>query len=209
MKYILLHGLGQNASSWNEILNTMSNQWDILCPNLVDWLQEGASCYESLYRSLESYCEQFNEPITLCGLSLGGILALQYTIDHPDRVHALVLIGTQYAVPKKLLRMQNVFFQLMPSSMFLKMGLQKSDFISLCKSMMNLDFTHHLKEIGCPVLVICGQKDKLNHQASLRLKKAIPYAKLVMIAGAGHEVNIDAPIKLGNELARFFQQTLS
>lgn len=132
---------------------------------------------------------------------------MQYSIEHSEKVHSLVLIGTQYAMPKKLLKMQNIMFQFMPSSMFSKMGFQKADFISLCKSMIDLDFTHNLKDISCRVLVICGEKDKPNKSASLQLGNLIPYAKITIISGAGHEVNIDAPIKLGNELNVFFNSS--
>lgn len=178
-----------------------------MCPNLADWLYNERPCYETLYKALERCCKQFNEPLTLCGLSLGGILAMQYSIEHSEKVHSLVLIGTQYAMPKKLLKMQNIMFQFMPSSMFSKMGFQKADFISLCKSMIDLDFTHNLKDISCRVLVICGEKDKPNKSASLQLGNLIPYAKITIISGAGHEVNIDAPIKLGNELNVFFNSS--
>ena len=36
--------------------------------------------YDTLYRTLETYCEQFEEPLNICGLSLGGILAMQYVL---------------------------------------------------------------------------------------------------------------------------------
>lgn len=204
MKYILLHGLGQTSSSWNKTLDVMNDKWDIECPNLVDWLYNESSCYETLYKALERYCEQFDEPLSLCGLSLGGILAIQYSIEHSEKIDALVLIGTQYAMPKKLLKIQNIMFQFMPKSMFSKMGFQKSDFISLCKSMIDLDFSYNLKDICCRVLVLCGEKDRANKTASIDIQKKIPHAKISIISGAGHEVNIDAPIKLGNELNDFF-----
>ena len=50
--------------------------------------------YDTLYRTLETYCEQFEEPLNICGLSLGGILAMQYAIEHPEKMNSLVLIGT-------------------------------------------------------------------------------------------------------------------
>ena len=120
MKYILLHGLGQTSSSWNKTLDVMSDKWDIVCPNLADWLYNERPCYETLYKALERYCEQFNEPLTLCGLSLGGILAMQYSIEHSEKVHSLVLIGTQYAMPKKLLKMQISCFNLCLAQCFQK-----------------------------------------------------------------------------------------
>ena len=42
------------------------------------------------------------------------------------------------------------------------MGFGKKDFISLSKSMMDLDFQKDLEKINCRVLVLCGEKDKAN-----------------------------------------------
>ena len=206
MKYIFLHGLGQTSFSWNKTLEVMSDKWDILCPNLADWLYNERPCYETLYKALERCCKQFNEPLTLCGLSLGGILAMQYAIEHPEKMNSLVLIGTQYEMPKYLLKMQNLIFRIMPCSAFEKMGFQKTDFINLCKSMTELNFKHELKKISCSVLVVCGDKDKINKKASLELQQQIENAEIDIIENAGHEVNTDNPTLLGQKLNVFFKQ---
>ena len=54
------------------------------------------------------------EKIDLCGLSLGGILALNYAIDYPNKVEKLVLIGTPYRVPKVMFSIQNIIFKFLP-----------------------------------------------------------------------------------------------
>lgn len=205
MNYILLHGLGQTSSSWDETIQTLNEDWNIFCPGLSDWILGKQPCYDTLYKAFENYCEQFDDTLCLVGLSLGGILAMQYSIEHPEKVKSLVLIGTQYKMPKRLLKLQNVLFHLMPDSEFSKMGFQKSDFISLCKSMIDLDFSHHLEDIRCKVLVVCGEKDKANKSASLQLAELIPDAEFITILGAGHEVNIDCPFQLGEKLNNFFQ----
>ncbi|HJA39976.1 MAG TPA: alpha/beta hydrolase [Firmicutes bacterium] len=206
MKYILLHGLGQASSSWKDTVEAMDSQFDILCPDLSQWLCNKKACYANLYQAFKAYCEPFREPLNLCGLSLGGILALQYGIEHPKKVNSLVLIGTQYTMPKRLLQVQNVIFRILPNSSFQKMGFGKMDFINLSKSMMDLDFQDDLRKIRCRVLVICGDKDKANKSASLRLKKQIPHAEISIIAHAGHEVNLDNPAELGKELNAFFKK---
>lgn len=206
MKIILLHGLGQTPSSWKNTVEAMDRKQDILCPDLSDWLQGKEICYSNLYLALEEYCGQFNEPLNLCGLSLGGILALQYGIEHTEKINSLALIAAQYTMPKKLLRFQNIIFRIMPDSSFQKMGFGKADFISLSNSMVNLDFQHDLGKIRCKVLVICGDKDRQNKAASLQLKEKIPQAGLSIIANAGHEVNIDNPVGLGTELNSFFSK---
>ncbi len=71
--------------------------------------------------------------------------------------------------------------------------------------MKALDFSKDLKKISCQVLVICGEKDKANKSASLKLKQELPHAELFMIPHAGHEVNLDSPAELGKKLNIFFQ----
>ena len=56
--------------------------------------------YHNLYSSFTEYCNNYDAPINLCGISLGGILALNYTLDFPDKVKSLVLIGTPHKIPK-------------------------------------------------------------------------------------------------------------
>ena len=204
MKHILLHGLGQSAISWTDTVKNMEPIDDILCLNLSEWLPDGTACYTGLYDGLAKYCAQLEGPLNLCGLSLGGILALQYGIEHPDRVNSLVLIGTQYVMPKKLMKFQNALFHLMPKNAFSNMGFPKRSFIKLCNSMVHLDFTEGLGQLRCPVLIVCGEKDEANKTASVQMKEQIPNAELVMIPGAGHEVNRDAPAELGKAVSDFF-----
>ena len=208
MKHIFLHGLGQTSSSWNDVIEFMENKPDILCPDLCSLFSNNEISYQNLYKAFSEYCMEISESLNICGLSLGGILALQYGIEHPNKVNSLVLIGTQFVMPKKLLCFQNLIFRFMPNSAFKGMGFGKKDFISLSKSMMSLDFQNSLQNLTCPVLVIWGEKDGANKQAALQLKEKLPHAGLSIIAGAGHEVNAEAPEQLGNEINSFFQKTM-
>lgn len=205
MKYIFLHGLGQTASDWKETVKGMKG--DILCPNLSEWILGKEASYSNLYKALEEYCEVQKEPLHLCGLSLGGILALQYALEHPSKVASVVLIGTQYVMPKRLLKFQNMMFHIMPKSVFRNMGFQKKAFIALCSSMMYLDFSQKLEKIHCRVLVLCGEKDKVNLSASRQLKEQIEQAEMVLVPNAGHEVNTENPAELRGKLKRFYGDT--
>ena len=209
MKNILLHGLGQTSSSWNNTVASMENKLDILCPNLFDLLQDKEVSYANLYQVFSEYCTGLSEPFNICGLSLGGILALEYVIKNPTKVNSLVLIGTQYTMPKALLKFQNIVFRFMPNRMFAEIGLGKKDFINLAKSMIDLDFQHELKRIPCPVLIVCGEKDMANKKASLQLNKQIPNTEITFIKNAGHEVNMEAPKELGQILNTFLDRTNS
>ncbi len=208
MKYIFLHGLGQTASSWDKTIEAMGRKADIFCPKLTDWYRGEGAGYAALYEGLAKYCEQFAEPVDLCGLSLGGILALQFAIENPDKVRSLTLIGTQFSMPKGLLKFQNFIFRFMPGKAFQATGFAKNDFIALCKSMMELDFRDSLQAVSCPVLVVCGEKDKANKTAAIQLQRLLPNARISLIANAGHEVNTAAPNDLGKLLTAFWSNEM-
>lgn len=209
MSYIFVHGLGQTASAWDKVLQRLEGQSECVCPDLPE-LTRGKEVrqYAELYRIFSGYCDRVSGPVHLCGLSLGGILALNYAIDHPDKVLSLVLVGAQYKMPKGLLRFQNVLFHLMPGSMFDQIGFGKKDYISLSKSMMELDFSGELDKLRCPTLVLCGEKDRANQKASHGLAQHIPHAELAIVENAGHGVNVDAPERLAELLNAFYEHSL-
>lgn len=209
MQLVFIHGLGQTPSSWEKTIEHMTIDVNCVCPDLPRMLHNQTIHYTNLYGAFSEYCNGFSEPVNLCGLSLGGILALHYGIEHPSKVNSLVLIGTQHVIPKKLLAFQNILFRFMPESMFQEMGFGKKDFIQLSKSMMALDFTHDLSNLSCPVLVICGEKDHANKKASKELAKQVPNGKLQIIWKAGHEINTEAPAYLAEILNQFFLSTRS
>ena len=152
--------------------------------------------YENLYQAFESECNRMETPLCLCGISLGAVVALQYALNHPEKVRSLMLIAPQYKMPKLLLSVQNMIFRILPKTMFYEMGFSKRDMITLTASMKRIDFTPLLHEITCPSFILCGRKDRANQNAARMLADLIPNAKLSFIDNAGHEVNIDAPAAL-------------
>lgn len=162
MKYLYLHGLGQKPDSWNRVIKETKVSESSVKLSLAEMLEGKSATYKELYSAFSSECDKVNDEIVLCGLSLGAVLALNYAIDHPDKVKALVLIAAQYKMPQKLLKVQNILFHLMPNSAFGKMGFKKADVISLCRTMAELDFSDSLHKVSCPVLLICGEKDTAN-----------------------------------------------
>lgn len=206
MQYIFIHGIGHDPSSWDKTISFFTKPIHAMCPDLVMLINHNDSTYSNLYRAFSDYCKNIPEPLNLCGLSLGGVLALNYAIDYPTRVQSLVLIATQYKMPKALLKLQNIAFQFMPKSTFENRGFQKEDFIQLTNSMIDVDFSKNLKDISCDTLVICGEKDSANIKAGKSLAERIPRAKLALLANAGHEVNMENPQLLAAKLESFLQR---
>ena len=204
MKYLYLHGLGQKPDSWDiEIKETTVSDRSV-CLSLAEMLEGKAATYRELYTAFSEECDKENDEIVLCGLSLGAVLALNYAIDHPDKVKALVLIAAQYKMPEKLLKFQNMLFRFMPNTMFKQFGFKKADVISLCGTMAELDFRDSLCKVSCPALIVCGEKDNANKKASKELASYLSDSHFHELLKAGHEANIEAPEGLAAVLQRFY-----
>ena len=204
MKYLYLHGLGQKPDSWNKVIKETKVSESSISLSLAGMLEGKDVTYSELYSAFSEECDKENEAIVLCGLSLGAVLALNYAIDHPDKVKALVLIAAQYKMPKKLLKFQNMLFRLMPNSMFRQIGFKKADVISLCGTMAELDFRDSLHNVSCPVLIVCGEKDNANKKASKELCHYLNNSYFHEIMKTGHEANIEAPEELAIVLQQFY-----
>lgn len=209
MTTVFLHGLGQTPKSWDNVIGLPPMDEDTRCPDLMGLLNGKEANYQNLYAVFSAYCDALPGKLRLCGLSLGGVLALQYAIERPDRLDSLVLIGAQYRPPKGLLMLQNLIFRFMPEKTFQGIGLGKKDFLSLCRSMMDIDLSRELKSIPCPTLVLCGENDSANKKAALGLSHGIPGSRLMFLPQAGHEVNKDNSEKLAEILRGFRAGTLS
>ena len=163
MVYILIHGLGQDKTSWNQVESLLLQQKiKVRKVSLYQLLQNQDFTYENLFESFVQYCLQFQEKVSLCGLSLGGILAMDFAKAYPQHIQSLIVIGAPYKIPRLLFSIQNIIFHLMPQSTFKKMGIKKKDFISLVQSMAHMNLSKDLELIQCPTLLLCGEKDTHN-----------------------------------------------
>ena len=205
---ILVHGLGQDEKSWNEVENQLNNNGiNVETPNLFSIVKNYQVNYENMYRTFADYCNNFKEKINLVGLSLGGILAIDYVAEFPEKVNSIILIGTPYEIPKTIFTIQNIIYKFMPKRIFEKIGCSKKDMIRLLKSMSKLSIPNKAPNIKCNTLIICGEKEKdnINMKSAKQLNKVIKNSEFKIIENAGHEVNVDNPKELANVIYDFWK----
>ena len=203
-KVILIHGSGHKVASWNETVSRLDCRKDVLCPELSSLLMGKEASYPNLRAAFGAYCAQAGGPVHLCGLSLGGILAMNYAIDFPEQVKTLVLIGAPHKVPKVTFGLQTMVFRFLPKSVFETMAFDKKNTFALGSSMKNLDFSGRVQKIRCPTLILCGEKDRANIQSARFLSQNIRGAQLQLIAQTGHVVNEENPSALAERLNEFY-----
>lgn len=190
MKTVLIHGLGQDASAWKDVIPLLPDI-NVLTMDLSELI--GSGTWQELSNGFAARIDSLEEPVLLCGISLGAVLALNYAAGNPGKVRSMLLIAPQYKMPVLLLKFQALLFRLMPQSSFAGSGLSKKQFIALTTDMARLDFTQALNNITCPVITACGERDSANSRASRRLAELLDCGEFAKIPGAGHEANTDAP----------------
>ena len=125
-------------------------------------------------------------------------------LDFPEKVKTLVLIGTPHKIPKAAFGIQNLIFRFLPRSVFDTMAFDKESTFVLGNSMKKLDFSGRVRGMRCPVLIICGEKDRSNIRSAQYLSQNIPGAELQLIEHTGHVVNEENPKALAERLNKFY-----
>ena len=206
---ILVHGLGQNESSWNKVKELLKeNKIEVETPNLFNLTKNYQLNYENLYRIFVNYCNSFKEKLNIVGLSLGGILAIDYANEYPEKVNSIILSGTPYEIPKSIITIQNIIYKFMPKKVFEQIGCTKKDLITLMDSIKNLTIPQKAPNIKCHTLIMCGEKEKnnINMKSAIKLNEVIKNSKFEIIKNAGHEVNIDNPKEFANTIYNFWKE---
>lgn len=92
---VLLHGWGMNGDVWEGVLPTLSQHYRT---TIVDLPGHGRSLdcprVYSLTNLSAALADVLPAQASLVGWSLGGMLATQFTLDHPQCVHKLALIAS-------------------------------------------------------------------------------------------------------------------
>lgn len=203
MKKIFLHGLGQTKAAWDDVI---SGDPQAVAMDLYEHLKEGECDFATLERSVFESLDREEAAFHLCGLSLGGVLALRYAASRPESVHKLILIGTPIYIPRLIMSLQMAMFRLLKEEKFEGLGLSKKNFISLAQSLRKIDLSDRLKDIKAPSLVLVGEKDKMMHKQAQKMAQDIANADFAVIPGARHVVNTDQPQELREKIYHFLNE---
>jgi len=96
---ILIHGLSDDSTLWTPLIQEFSRHyWTIA----LDVRGHGHSGKPDMPYSIQlfsedllGFLEKLNIPQAhLIGLSMGGAIAQQFTLDHPEKIRSLILLST-------------------------------------------------------------------------------------------------------------------
>lgn len=100
---VLVHGFPLNHEMWNAQIDALSSRYRVIAPDLRGFGQsdvtDGTVTMEDYADDLAELLDalSIHEPVVLCGLSMGGYIALEFWRRHRARLKALVLCDTRAA----------------------------------------------------------------------------------------------------------------
>lgn len=223
---ILLNGLAEQAESWYRNLRYWGRYFDVHTPNLLAY--EGDALHrrindrqpitvDYLVEQLHTYVTQFVQtpPYHLVSSSLGGKVAVEFTVRYPELVSRMVLIcpsgmGDEERLPimegmknndhKKLIssvfhrpklvdREMLRYYQSKFQCRRWKMGIVKT-----VKGTNDHVVRPQLPKVQRPTLFISGEEDRIvDPMVGARASTEIPQGHYLSIPSCGHAPQIEKP----------------
>ena len=235
----LLHGLGVNATSWELQFPALSDAgYRIIAPDARGF---GQSTFGRKLRRIEDLASDVakiieslvNYPVSVAGISLGGLISLQIGLDYPQLLNKLILINAFAQLrPQRLDQWLYMFARFVavhtvgietqaklvshrifpfPYQDQLRQSLveqiRQADpraYRAVMRAIARFDVRNRLAELTVPTLVLTGENDTTVSPASQKiLVEEIRNNQHVMIPNAGHAAIIDQPDLVNQSILKF------
>jgi len=229
---VFVHGSGGDHENWKEQYRHLDKDFNILAVDLPGHGQSEGKGEQEVIRYVEWMKKliellKLQKPVMI-GHSLGAAISLTTAIHYGSILSGIVPVGGGVRMPVNQMILDGIRKDIGPIiSMVIKFsvtkenrdrlsgllseGLSKADpevmygdFLSCDR----LDITEAIAGIRIPVLVVCGEEDKMTPPAlSQFIRDRIPGAKLALIPKAGHFVMMEN-VEAFNQAVKEFAQSL-
>lgn len=220
--WVLLHGLGATAATFLPMVPQLKPDCELLLPELSTLggsrgPQPALSIPEATRVLAEVLERRFSgRPLTLCGISLGGWIAVRLAISRPDLVQRLLLIvpgGYRDQDWERIGRLVRVETYRDTAAIWQALFVRPPWLLRLGRPLLYLAYKSsavraalatlrqedsfgdgELATLRMPVGLIWGSEDQFfRREAGERMARAIPRARFYPIARAGHGVQWERP----------------
>jgi len=147
--------------------------------------------FEGALAAIDLAVRSCDTPPLLVGMSLGGYASLAYASTNHDCVAGVVLAGCSTQIKGKPLGAYRQVSGLLNRA--LRVGGDSWDVVTdMLTAMAGYSPLGDLALLRAPLWLINGRRDPLRLD-EWRYLRAAPLARLTVVAGAGHDVNLHAP----------------
>lgn len=226
---LLLHGLFGALSNFKGILEKFSKQYKVVIPILPIYdLPLRTTNLSGLVKHVHKFvAHKGYDKVNLLGNSLGGHIALMYTLKYPEQITTLTLTGSSGLFENSLggsfpkrgnyeyikERTEYTFYdpkvatkELVDEVFGLVNDRMKAlKIIQMAKSAMRNNLSKEIGKITCPVFLIWGQQDTITPAyVAKEFNRLIPNSRLEYIDKCGHAPMMEKPAEFNHVLEQCF-----
>lgn len=235
---VFINSLGSSLCIWDEVSTRLAQnfhtiRYDKRGHGLSDCPPEPYTIHDHAQDLLGLLDHLQIENAILMGVSVGGMIALDFAAHHPQRVQKLILcdtgakIGTEQSWNERMAAVQSnglssiadavlarwftaEFITNSPAQVrgYANMLIRTpaEGYAATCAALRDADLRSTVPTIQTPALVLCGDQD-LATPPSLGqdLASLLPHADFALIAGAAHLPSIEQPGILVEKLFNFVE----
>ncbi len=170
------------------------------------------------------------ERVHLAGLSMGGVIAQKFLLESPERLKSTTLVSTSSEISEKATanwrrladRVESRGFGRIDASRSFAEGFAKAHpeivdaagaqtasndpagYAAGARAVSDYHLTADLAAVRTPTLIIQGLADQHTPPGgSVKLSRAIPRSRLLMIPEAGHSLPVEQPVLFTSALLAF------
>jgi pimeloyl-ACP methyl ester carboxylesterase len=236
---ILLHGLGADSRHWAANIGPLSHDFHVIALDQIGYGKSDKPVMRYTVGNFAEYLRGFMAAVnipkaTLVGNSLGGWIALDFAIRHPEMVDKLVLVDAAGLHPSSPLHLPkggwksltqfntHWFFDLMDANKewattdlgphAFERHVQNGDSYTVASSVAEMatgrEFEDKkLDKVHTPTLIIWGRDDMLIPMSmGERFNKGIAGSKMTVIEDTGHIPMVGKPEDFDKAVTAFLMQ---
>ncbi|MGA2983711.1 MAG: alpha/beta hydrolase [Terriglobia bacterium] len=237
---ILIHGLGADSHHWANNIGALSLNFRVIALDQIGYGQSDKPLMRYTVENFSDYLHGFLQALeipkaSLVGNSLGGWVALDFTLRHPQMVEKMVLVDAAGLRPADALKMPEGgrktlspmntrwFFDLMAANKewattdlgpnAFERHVQNGDSYTVASSVAEMatgrEFEdRNLGKVHAPTLIIWGRDDVLIPLAmGEQFHKAIAGSQMFVIDGTGHIPMVGKPAEFNDAVRKFLNSS--
>ena len=219
---VFLHGVGSSSHTWAGQLAHFAGRYLAVAPDMRGYARSTTDpATVSMARFAADVAELIDHldagPAHVCGLSMGGIVALTLWRDHPaaaanqrERLSAIDAASMRDLAGARMPAIYgpNASPALIEAGVSAFARLDKAPYRAASADLWTQDLRQVARTVTVPALVLVGEQDPLTPlPLSEELASLIPNARLVMLERAGHLSNEENPPAFNEALDSFLNSS--
>jgi len=202
---VLLHGSGRAGRMWGAALADLSADWHVLAPDLPGFGRSGGPfTMAGAAHAVSEVIAVQTAPVHLCGLSLGGVVAIRAAARLGPQVASLVVTGTPVVPGRDLPAALRRFRRLPAPALPLFSDVRgRAEWLRMLGELERTDLRDCLSQVTATALVVCGSRDWRAVPAACELASGLPAGRLWIAPHQGHNWPATAPDLFSRVLRSF------